>query len=155
MNFTTCKKVWPKTKILLCLWHVKKTWDKQTCVKVRCRPPSLGLEKHGVYHAWHNYCGLGNSFGVVSLLVFQVSPTACIITIVHILCTFLENSTRFHLYLVTLNMFQVIYLCHRFHVFYQVSSCFGYNFVWNYDWVVSFILVFCNFNLFRFLFFHT
>lgn len=31
----TSKKVWLETKILLCFWHIKKMWHKQTCVKVR------------------------------------------------------------------------------------------------------------------------
>jgi hypothetical protein len=27
--------VWPGTKLFLCLWHVKRTWLKQTCIKIK------------------------------------------------------------------------------------------------------------------------
>jgi hypothetical protein len=27
--------VWPKTKIFLCLWHVKRAWLKQACIKIK------------------------------------------------------------------------------------------------------------------------
>jgi hypothetical protein len=29
------KKVWPNTKIFLCLWHVIKVWQKQTYIKIK------------------------------------------------------------------------------------------------------------------------
>ncbi len=27
--------MWPGTKIFLCLWHVKRAWLKQTCIKIK------------------------------------------------------------------------------------------------------------------------
>jgi len=27
--------VWPRTKILLCLWHAKRAWLKPTCIKIK------------------------------------------------------------------------------------------------------------------------
>ncbi len=29
------RQMWPRTKILLCLWHVKRVWLKQTCIKIK------------------------------------------------------------------------------------------------------------------------
>jgi hypothetical protein len=29
------KQVWPRTKIFLCLWHVRKSWLKQACIKIK------------------------------------------------------------------------------------------------------------------------
>jgi hypothetical protein len=28
-------KVWPNTKKKLCLWHVRRTWQKQACIKIK------------------------------------------------------------------------------------------------------------------------
>ncbi len=33
--FFYCRKVWPNTKIFFCLWHVKKAWQKQACIKIK------------------------------------------------------------------------------------------------------------------------
>jgi hypothetical protein len=30
-----CMKVWPNTKIFLCLWHVRRTWQKQAWIKIK------------------------------------------------------------------------------------------------------------------------
>jgi hypothetical protein len=30
-----CRKVWPNTKIFLCLWYVRKAWQKQACIKIK------------------------------------------------------------------------------------------------------------------------
>jgi hypothetical protein len=30
-----CMKVWPNTKKNLCLWHVRRTWQKQACIKIK------------------------------------------------------------------------------------------------------------------------
>jgi hypothetical protein len=27
-------QVWPRIKIFLCLWHVKRAWLKQACIKI-------------------------------------------------------------------------------------------------------------------------
>jgi hypothetical protein len=29
------RKVWPNTKIFLCLWHVRSAWQKQSCIKIK------------------------------------------------------------------------------------------------------------------------
>jgi hypothetical protein len=29
------RMVWPNTKIFLCLWHVRRTWLKQACIKIK------------------------------------------------------------------------------------------------------------------------
>ncbi len=29
------KQVWPRTKIFLCLWHVRRSWLKQICIKIK------------------------------------------------------------------------------------------------------------------------
>ncbi len=30
-----CRKVWPNTKKNLCLWHVKRAWQQQMCIKIK------------------------------------------------------------------------------------------------------------------------
>jgi hypothetical protein len=37
MFLTSCliAKIWPNTKIFLCLWHVKRAWQKQTYIKIK------------------------------------------------------------------------------------------------------------------------
>ncbi len=30
--------MWPRTKVFLCLWHVRQTWLKQTCIKIKDGP---------------------------------------------------------------------------------------------------------------------
>lgn len=32
-SFTINKEVWVDTKIFLCLWHVKRAWQKQSSIK--------------------------------------------------------------------------------------------------------------------------
>jgi hypothetical protein len=34
MHFLSCRTIWPYTIIFLCLWHVKRTWKKQVCIKI-------------------------------------------------------------------------------------------------------------------------
>ncbi len=29
------KKIWPNIKIFLCLWHVRKAWQNQACIKIK------------------------------------------------------------------------------------------------------------------------
>jgi len=34
MHFLSCRVIWPNIAIFSCLWHVKKTWQKQACNKI-------------------------------------------------------------------------------------------------------------------------
>ena len=29
-----CRTVWPRSVVLLCLWHVRRAWQKQSCAKI-------------------------------------------------------------------------------------------------------------------------
>ncbi len=35
MHFLSCKIIWQYTAIFLCLWHVKRAWQKQACIKIK------------------------------------------------------------------------------------------------------------------------
>jgi hypothetical protein len=35
MHFFSCRTIWPYIAIFLCLWHVKRAWQKQTCIKIK------------------------------------------------------------------------------------------------------------------------
>jgi hypothetical protein len=35
MHFFPCRTIWPDTTIFLSLWHVKRTWQKQACIKIK------------------------------------------------------------------------------------------------------------------------
>jgi hypothetical protein len=35
MHFLYCRTIWLDIAIFLCLWNVKKTWQKQTCIKIK------------------------------------------------------------------------------------------------------------------------
>ncbi len=37
LHFLSYKTIWPNIAIFLCLWHMKKTWQKQTCIKIKNR----------------------------------------------------------------------------------------------------------------------
>jgi hypothetical protein len=30
-----CSKIWANTNIFLCIWHVRKVWQKQMCIKIK------------------------------------------------------------------------------------------------------------------------
>jgi len=34
-HFLSCRTIWPNIVIFLCLWHMKKTWQKQACIKIK------------------------------------------------------------------------------------------------------------------------
>jgi hypothetical protein len=35
MNFLSCRTLWTNTAIFLGLWHVKRAWEKQACIKIK------------------------------------------------------------------------------------------------------------------------
>jgi hypothetical protein len=35
MHFLSYRTIWPDIAIFLCLWHVKRAWKKQTCIKIK------------------------------------------------------------------------------------------------------------------------
>ena len=42
LSLKLCRKVWPNTKIMLCLWHVRKAWVEDVVKKVS--DPMLKVE---------------------------------------------------------------------------------------------------------------
>jgi hypothetical protein len=35
MHFISCKTIWLDIATFFCLWHVKRTWQKQACIKIK------------------------------------------------------------------------------------------------------------------------
>ncbi len=35
MHFLSWRTIWLNIAIFLCLWHLKKTWQKQTCITIK------------------------------------------------------------------------------------------------------------------------
>ncbi len=35
LHFLSCRTIWPNIVIFLYLWHMKKTWQKQACIKIK------------------------------------------------------------------------------------------------------------------------
>ena len=33
-SVTVCRIVWPRSVILLCVWHVRRAWQKKACAKI-------------------------------------------------------------------------------------------------------------------------
>jgi len=75
MHFISCKIIQPNIAIFLCLWHVKRAWKKQACIKIK--DPTLRnnllQELRNIMYDKDDPSGVGVKMWAMNMLQYIIS----------------------------------------------------------------------------------